>query len=367
MPKPKKIVFTGGHASATAYALIQYIKPLEAKWNFFWIGPKSFIEGKRVKGLENQAFKNLGVKVLALDAGRIQRKFTRWTIPSLLKIPLGFVNSFNVLRKIKPDLVLSFGGFVGFPVVVTARILRIPVIIHEQTSAAGRGNIVAARFASKIAISRKSSMKYFPEGKTVLTGNPVDPQILKVKPKDKMGIPPILFITGGHTGASRINKFVLEILERLLVYFNVVHQTGNLDFIKFQNVRNELPLNLRKRYNIYRTISSEKWPEALGKADIVLSRSGANIVSQLLVVKRPALLVPLPFSYLNEQYENALYAKNFGIAQIMEERELSPTLLLEELKSIKENWGSIVFQVLGKKSPDFNSSHKLYLLIKSLL
>lgn len=214
--KENRLILTGGHAATTAIAVVEEIKSQGKDWKLYWIGVKNAIEGKKMVTLESEALPRLGVKFLPLVAGRLQRRFTIWTIPSILKIPFGFIESLYYLLKIRPRAVLSFGGFASFPVVFNAKLLGIPVVLHEQTSAAGRSNLLSAKFASVIAISRKQSSKYFPSGKCVLTGNPVMKQVAKVKVKLKHSNPPVIFITGGSRGSQSINSAVEKILRSLL-------------------------------------------------------------------------------------------------------------------------------------------------------
>ena len=161
----KHILLTGGHAGSTAYALIRQIKVQNKPWELSWIGPKKAMEGRNTGFLEQDIFPGLGIDSYTIDSGRIQRKFSRWTIPSILKIPKGFLQAIYLVRRIKPDLILSFGGFSAFPVVVASWLYKIPVLVHEQTACAGRANIYSAFFAKKILVSRDSSKKYFPKNK----------------------------------------------------------------------------------------------------------------------------------------------------------------------------------------------------------
>ena len=180
-----KVVMTGGHAATTAIAVVEEIKAKRLDWGLTWIGVKKAIEGKTVQTLESEALPKLGVKFITIITGRAQRRFTIHTIPSLLKIPAGFVQSFYHLVKIKPNVVVSFGGFASIPVVVDAKILGIPIIIHEQTSVIGRANGFSSQIADKIALARSESLKYFPKEKSVVIGNPVMKEITKIKPKLK--------------------------------------------------------------------------------------------------------------------------------------------------------------------------------------
>jgi UDP-N-acetylglucosamine--N-acetylmuramyl-(pentapeptide) pyrophosphoryl-undecaprenol N-acetylglucosamine transferase len=365
--KEIRVVITGGHAGATAYAVIQEIKSQNKNWQIYWIGPETPLEGKKIETIEQKVFPKMGVKVFSLRSGRIQRKFTVWSILSILKIPLGFIHAFSIISKVKPDIVLSFGGYSSYPVVVASWFNRIPVVTHEQTAVAGRANIFSSYFSDKIAISRNSSEKFFPKNKTVLTGNPVETNILNIKPKVKISNPPLVFVTAGHSGSVTINDVVEESLTSLLSEFKVVHQTGDFQFVKLINLRNSLTRNQKNNYSVYGTISPADWPSFMTDCDIIVSRSGANIVSQIMAVKRPAILIPIPFAYKNEQMENARLAEEFGIVEILEQKNLNKESLLKLLAKIRKTWSKMVFGVRDKKSPDILAAKNIVNLIQTFI
>jgi UDP-N-acetylglucosamine--N-acetylmuramyl-(pentapeptide) pyrophosphoryl-undecaprenol N-acetylglucosamine transferase len=269
--KEVRVLFTGGHAATTAAAVIEEINLSKRGWRLYWIGVRNAIEGKKMATLESEMLPGLGVRFLPLITGRIQRRFTLWTIPSLFKIPLGFIQSFYYLVKIKPKVVLSFGGFVSFPVVFSAWLLRIPVVIHEQTAAVGRANKLSAHFASKIALAREGSIKYFPFRKCIITGNPVRKDITKVKFKSKMETPPTIFVTCGSRGSQVVNGSVGGILRTLLGRYKVIHQTGTIDIRKFSDIKQKLPQALRKNYEVIARIDSLNMPKVYQRSDIVVS------------------------------------------------------------------------------------------------
>jgi UDP-N-acetylglucosamine--N-acetylmuramyl-(pentapeptide) pyrophosphoryl-undecaprenol N-acetylglucosamine transferase len=160
----KKIVLTGGHAASTAVAVVEALqKDPKINWQIYWIGAASAMEGRRVPTLGMKVLPNLGVEVFTIKAGRLQRKFSRQTIPALARIPLGFLGALYLLLKLRPDVTFSFGGFAAFPVVLASWLLRIPVLIHEQTVAVGLANKISAPFAKQIAIARKESEQFFPK------------------------------------------------------------------------------------------------------------------------------------------------------------------------------------------------------------
>ena len=359
-----KMVLTGGHAATTAVAVIEEIKSEDLNWELYWIGVKNAIEGKKVVTLESEVLPRLGVKFLPLTTGRIQRRFTVWTIPSILKIPIGLVQSFYYLVKIRPSVVLSFGGFAAFPVVFNAKILGIPVVIHEQTSVAGRSNLLSQRFASKIALSRPESKKYYPAAKCVVTGNPVMKEITKIRPKLKLGNPPVIFITGGSRGSQKINDTLSRILNKLLSKYKLIHQTGGLDYLKFSEIKQRLPQALRDNYEVFVRVNPLEVSKIYEKSDIVVARAGANTVSEVMIIKRPAIFIPLPISFMDEQMKNAVVARDLELAKIILQKDLTPEILLKYIEELVGNYQTIVEKVKLRQTPDMNASKKLLTVIK---
>ena len=362
-----KLVLTGGHAATTAVAVIEEIKSQGKDWKLYWIGVKNAIEGKSITTLESEVLPRLGVKFLPLVAGRLQRRFTFWTIPSLLKIPIGFLQSLWHLIKIKPQAVLSFGGFASYPVVLNAKLLGIPVIIHEQTSAAGRSNLYSAKFATIITLARSESKKYFKEYDSLVTGNPVMKNVRGVAPPGKLKKPPVIFVTGGSRGSQTINLVVDEILRPLLTKYKIIHQTGGLDYLKFSELKQRLPQALRDNYEVFIRVNPLEIDKIYSESTIVVSRAGANTVSEIMLTKRPAILIPLPISYLDEQTENAKIAKAWGIARIIPQNKLTPEKLMTEIDDLVSRVEEVNNVVKDKKSPDFEASKKLVDLIGSFI
>jgi len=308
----KVIVFTGGHAGSTAYAVIsELLRNHDYEFQIHFIGANSALEGTKVQTFESQFLPKLGVIYHGVSTGRLQRKFTFRTIPSILRIPFGFFQTFGMLKRIKPDLVFSFGGFASFPVVFWAKLFSIPVILHEQTAAIGRANKLAIRFADKILLARSESLPYFNSQKTIVTGNPVSPDVANVGFKTKVGNPPVIFITEGSRGSRKINENFIDILPKLLTKFKVIHQVGSLGKVRFERIKAGFG-ELGKSYTVYGVIDPKDWAKILSKSDIIVSRAGANIVSEIIVIKRPAVLIPIPWSYEDEQTKNAKIASSDG-------------------------------------------------------
>lgn len=362
-----KILFTGGHAATTAVAIIEEIRAEKLNWQIFFIGSKNAVEGKKVPTLEYETLPKMGVTFFPLTMGRLQRKFTIWTIPSLLKIPFGFFEALYLLAKIRPNVTLSFGGFSSVPVVIASKIFGVPVVVHEQTAAAGRANLFSGRFANKIALARGESTKYFPGDKTVVTGNPVAKRMFSAGRKSKMGNPPVIFVTGGSRGAQSINNVIGVILPQLLADYRVIHQTGEIDIDRFKKIKDELPKNLSDNYQLF---SREEPPAFAGnyeKADIIISRAGANTVSDILASGRPAILIPLPISYLDEQTKNAGFLAKYGFVKVIKQSDLTAERLLGEIREISSNYNKFIEIADKRENPDIEAARKLTFLLKSFL
>lgn len=353
------VVFAGGHAATTALATLEEIRARALPWEIHFIGAGSAMEGKFVPTLESKIFREGNGKFHGLTSGRIQKRFTFWTIPSILKIPVSFFHAAVLLTAIKPKLILSFGGFVGFPVMVAGRILGIPSILHEQTASAGRANIASARLAKLITLARKSSQKYFPKGKTRVIGNPMLALFTKIRPKRKMSVPPVIYVTAGSRGSTTLNSLIEGILRKLLTNFKVIHQAGPLEKAKFKKIKDNLPVALSDNYRIFGRTRPANVKEIYSASDMVVSRAGANTVSEIMAAKRPALLIPIPWSNFNEQAKNAEFAEKFGIARILKQETLTGGKLFAEIISLQKDWEKIVASVRGKKSPDLDAAKSL--------
>jgi len=365
----RKIILTGGHAARTGLAVIEEIRNRKSlnNWELYWIGSKYAFEGQKTNSMEYAIFPKEGVKFINLTTGRIQRKFTKFTIVSLLKIPLGMIQAFIILLCLKPNLILSFGGYAAFPVVFWGKILGIPVIIHEQTAVIGRANKASLPFSTKVAVARNSSKQYIPNSKLVVTGNPMPKKILDLKQKVNISKPPVIFVTGGSRGSVTLNSIVLESLEFLLTKYKVIHQSGELDFEKCVNFRKYLPEKLIKRYEVLDFIDPKKIDKYYQKADLIVARSGANTVSDILMSKTPSILVPIPFTYLNEQHLNAEYVQNLGLGVIIEQNELNKDNLINKIDEIISNWKIYKERFKKVELLDLGASEKLVDLLVNTL
>ena len=362
-----KILLTGGHAATTAIAVVGEARKKHPEWELYWVGVESAVEGKYVPTLAAKVMPGLGVKFIGITTGRLQRKFTVWTIPSLLKVPYGFIQAVKILLNIKPGVIVAFGGYASVPVCFAGWLLGIPVIIHEQTVAVGLANKINSYFARKITIAREESRKYFTK-ETVLVGNPVSEVIKRVSSKREMSDPPVIYITGGSSGAQRINDVVGESLYELLRKYIIIHQTGKLDFEKFREKKGLFPSDLKEKYEVYDFIDPKEMGEIFERADIIISRAGANTVSEMMVARRPGILIPIPWTAHDEQTENAKSIVKSGLGVILPEKDLNSENFLKTIEMVRVDWKKMVEESdMSLAELDRNAAEKMVREIEELL
>jgi len=319
-----KIVVTGGHHTP-AVAVIDEIKRRNPNTRFYWFGHKHTLLGNKNSSFEYVDITSKKIPFFELKAGKLYKTYN---LKRLFKIPVGFVHAFILLRKINPDVVLSFGGYLGVPVVFFAKLLKIPSLTHEQTVVVGYANKFISKFADKVLVSYKESLKHFPKSKTVVVGLPLREGVFSknmVKFKSENDLPTI-FITAGKTGSHLINRGVEKILFDLLKVSNVIHQCGDNsitnDYKYLSKTYSDFKNKPKGNYFLNKFLNENEIGAAYNKANLVICRSGANTVSELLALKKFALLIPIPWVSHDEQNKNAqlLVTKNLGI--IFEENNL---------------------------------------------
>ena len=356
-----KIVIIGGHMSP-ALAVIEQLK----NEDIFYLGRKYNFENDLAISLEYQEVTKLKIPFYSINAARLQRKFTTRTIPSLAKFPSGFLQGLKILKQIQPDVVLGFGGYVSLPVVLAAAFLKIPVVIHEQTLEAGFANKLESKFATKVCISWESSRRYFPKGKTILTGNPLGESVLNVKQNSKENLP-VLYVTGGSGGSHAINSLVEKSLKTLLDKFIIFHQTGDSkefnDFDKLQLEKDKLDSALASRYHMQKFYSPVEMAKNLANADLVVGRAGINTVTELIYLQKPAFLIPLPFAQKKEQLKNALFLKELGLGEVGIQKTLTAEVFAEKIFKMSEN---LKTYQLKDQNLNINASQNIIKVLKDV-
>lgn len=346
-----KVVITGGHTTP-ALALIEKLQEKIPRVEIIFLGRKQTTEEDKSPSFEYQVVsKRKGVQFFNIISGRLRRFFSWYSVVSLFKIPIGTVQSLFILLKEKPQVILSFGGYLAVPVVLSGWILRIPIVTHEQTFSAGLANKIIALLANRICVSTSSSLTHYQAQKTVVTGNPLRSEIWQVNKKSKFfqlksfGLP-IIFVTGGSLGALFINQLIARNLEKLLSSYVLVHQCGNVlrlgGYQWLDNIRQSLPLKLRERYFLVPHIFSTDIGTVYNVCDLVVGRAGANTVWELYALNKRAVFIPLPFGQKQEQEKNANFLKTQGLASVLPQESITDEEFLRQISLALKRENTVV-------------------------
>lgn len=324
------LCITGGHATP-ALAVAEEAKRRHGDWKIIWIGRTFALEGVSVVAEEYHLVTEKGFRFLPLYAGRLTRAFAVQTVVSILKIPFGFLQALWYCVREKPDCIMSFGGYVALPVAVAGWLLRIPVITHEQTRVSGIANRIIGLLARRVCVSFSESKAFFPKEKTVVTGLPLRNTLFRastVAPMDIEEDTPLLYVTGGSTGAVSLNTVLFPIVDQLTKNWVIIHQTGNVSFGDAVGVRQAIPKTRQSRYIIKPYVSEDELAWIYRRARLVVGRSGANTVGELGALAKVSVLVPLPWSSNQEQQANAQWLESAGSAIVLNQRTVTSQSLL---------------------------------------
>lgn len=318
------IVITGGHHSS-ALPVIKEIKNRYPNIKIYWYGHKHSLQGSKNETLEFKEINELGIPFYNLHAG----KFYKTINPiRLLKIPYGFFEALTLLLKHKPNIILSFGGYLGVPVVIAGWFLGICSVSHEQTVVIGYANKVISKFARKILYTWEETLKYLPKHKAVYTGLPLREEYMSSKSekyKSDNNLPTI-YVTAGKTGSHVINMTIYKNLKELLMMANLIHQTGDhskyKDYEKTKESYEKIKDKVNGKFYLHKFVQSSDVGGAYSQADLVVSRAGAHTTLELLTLNKPCILIPIPWVSHNEQYKNAEVIKDSGLGVIFDEKDL---------------------------------------------
>ena len=314
---------TGGHIYP-ALAIVNKIKEHEPNSEFLYIGTHNRMEKDIVpqKGIPFESIEIYG--------------FNRHNLFKNFKVAYCLITSKRkcrkVIKKFNPDIVIGVGGYVTVPVVSCAKKLGYRTFIHEQNSVPGKANIYLSKLVDKIGISMKSTEKDFPEDKVVFTGNPCSEDALKKAPMDKakLGLSDnkkLVLIVMGSLGASTINKIMVETLPRVRKdAYEIVFVTGKQEYDEIS--RNKFPENVKVVPYI------DGMTALMKKTDLMITRAGASTLSEIIALKIPSILIPSPYVPNNHQYINAMDLANSGSAEILEEKDLNPEILLKKIDDL---------------------------------
>jgi UDP-N-acetylglucosamine--N-acetylmuramyl-(pentapeptide) pyrophosphoryl-undecaprenol N-acetylglucosamine transferase len=330
-----KILFTGGGTGGHIFPIVAIVREIRRIYpnnlDFYYLGPKDDFS---LILLSEEDF-----IIKKIISGKIRRYFSLQNFVDILfKIPFGIIQSFFYLLAIKPDLVFSKGGSGSIAVTISARILRIPVFVHESDVVPGLSNQKTAKWAKKIFTSFPRT-EYFNPEKIKVTGNPIRKEILegdKAKAGEIFNLTfakPILLIMGGSQGAEAINDFILNIINNLAKKYEIIHLTGR-ENEKGVSAEAQVVLekNLDKYYHPIGFLDEEKTKHVYAAADLIISRSGSGSIFEIAAVGKPSILIPLPSSAGNHQSKNAYVYAETGAAEVFEQENLTPNLFTEKIE-----------------------------------
>lgn len=333
-----RIGFVGGGTGGHFYPLIAVAEELRESGehiDFYYFGPQPYDQVELQKN---------NITFVYCPAGKVRRYASIQNFFDLFRNFFGVFVAIWKLYVIYPDVIFSKGGFTSVPVLLASRFLRIPVVIHESDSVPGRANKLAKNFARYCAISYESTTSSFPSGKTALTGIPIRRVLRTVHPAPHQllglnpGIP-VIFVTGGSTGAERLNTLVLDSLDELLPQYQILHQTGTKNE---QNIRDTAAQiytgnQFLARYFVIGSLTTEQMSAAYSAASIVISRAGSTTIFEIAGFGKPSVLIPIPEEVSRDQRSNAYEYARVGAASVLEEQNLQDGLLASEINSIMTN------------------------------
>ncbi len=329
----KRIVLTGGGTAGHVTPNIALLPKLhELGYDVHYIGSYNGNEKTLMEGCQ--------VPCYGISSGKLRRYFDLKNFSDPFKVLKGFSEASKLLKKIKPDVVFSKGGFVSVPVVIAAAKQRIPVVIHESDMTPGLANKLSIPAASKVCCNFPETLNHLPKGKAVLSGSPIREELLTGDREKALqftgltGKKPVLLIIGGSLGSVVVNEAVRGILPTLLKKFEIIHLCGKGKL--------DQTLTAMNGYVQYEYISDEL-KDLFALSDIVISRAGANSICEFLALRKPALLIPLSAAASRgDQILNAHSFEKQGFAAVLEEEQLTGESLEKALSDLWENRDSYV-------------------------
>lgn len=341
----KKIVLTGGGTAGHVTPNIALMPALkEAGYEITYIGSK--------KGMEKGLIEATGTKYYGISSGKLRRYFDWKNFSDPFRVMNGFFEAKRILRKIKPDVIFSKGGFVSVPVVLAAKALHIPAVIHESDMTPGLANRIALRGATTVCCNFPETVEKIQGNRAIWTGTPIRQELFSGDANRGLSFcgfysandKPVLLIIGGSQGSVFINNAVRGSLDELLKDFRIIHLCGkgNLD----ESLKN------REGYAQYEFISKEL-PDLFAAADIIISRAGANAIFELLALKKPNILIPLGLNASRgDQILNARSFEKQGFSKVLEEESVTAALLTDTVRKVYADRDQYILAMEASPSGD---------------
>ncbi|MBN2189366.1 MAG: undecaprenyldiphospho-muramoylpentapeptide beta-N-acetylglucosaminyltransferase [Chitinispirillaceae bacterium] len=346
----KRIVLAGGGTAGHVTPNIALLPRLRARgYDVSYIGTAHGIE-RALMAAEQVAYH-------AVPAGKLRRYLDIRNVTDIVRIKIGFLKSLVIIAKVKPSVCFSKGGFVSCPVVWASWVLRVPVVIHESDLSPGLANRLSLPFASAVCYSFPETAPRLPARASFLTGIPVRETLMRGdagKGRALCGFidrKPVILVTGGSQGAQAVNAAVRGALDRLLPEFNVCHlcgrgnmAAGRPGYAQFEYVNQELA-------------------DLFALADAVVSRAGATTIFELLVLRKPALLIPLPLgASRGDQLQNAASFEKHGWSRVLPQESMTPETLTENIRRVFQNRQTMISSITS--SAPANGTEKVIEVIE---
>ncbi len=316
-----KILLSGGGTIGSVSPLIaifEAIKTKQPQAEFLWLATRG--------GPEQKLLANYQIPAKSIFAGKFRRYFSLKNLSDPFLVALGFFQSLIIILKFKPDIILSAGGFVSVPVIWAGWLLRRPSLIHQQDVKPGLANKLMAPFAKIITVTFEKTLAAFPPQKTVLTGNPVRPDILEGNREEgykffqlRPELPTVLII-GGGTGALNLNNLVLETLTDLVQFCQVIHLTGG-------------KIDKEAKHSSYRSYDflTDQPHNAYAVSHLLTTRAGLSVLTELANLAKPAIIIPIPRTH---QEQNAIEFSKNNAAIVVEEKNITPRGFVQAIKEV---------------------------------
>lgn len=273
----------------------------------------------------------MGINFYSINVGKLDRRWLPNTIKGIPQTIKSLSTSFKLIQKIKPNIIISFGGYISVPIIIGGYLKKIPSITHEQTLTNSLTTKINSHFVNKVALSfdNQKQKDQLPKNKIVITGNLLRQELFHPQ-KSQIGDNIDIFITAGNQGSHTINLLIKKILPNLKNYF-IIHQTGKNDFNNFKKLTNIYP-----KYKAFDYLQSNDLAYVLNKTNLVISRSGANTSQEIVALNKKSILIPLKVSQQNEQLLNALWVKenNPNITEIIKEEDLTEDKILSKINKL---------------------------------
>lgn len=363
-----KILFTGGGTGGHFYPLIAVEREL-----IKIIRKKHIIEPKLVFASDSPYNKKIleeeNMRFLKLSAGKMRRYFSVLNFIDFFKTIFGILLGIFKIYAEMPDVIFSKGGYASVPILVASRFFRIPLIIHESDVVPGKAHNIVKFYAKRVAISFDKTAKYFPKEVVALTGNPIRKEVTGGNIEESCSVfnldfiydngikkisPGVILIIGSSQGAQKINEIILEILPELLKNYQVIHQCGEKNLEETKIISGVILKNLeqKNRYHLTGFLNEFDYRAAGFASYLVISRASAGAIFEIAEWGKPSILIPITNSAQDHQRENAWEYAKVGAAEVIEEANLAPHILLSEIKNIMENKSKQ--ENMGKSAKNFS-------------